>query len=292
MICYILLLLAPYAVLGSKSFLIEDAEEQPTPEPATPEPARPDNCCACRDPHDDSEDESDSDSGDVGDDVPAPTPTPAPKITPKFHYIHWVRQPFEASTVYDCSNACSRDKRENGDCQTSEYDFNYKTCYLYKEPYQNPGPYSSFTKGDRFHWAKFNLALPYYRTAHEQAGLLKLVLQEWWNVSDEELENNYTAEGEALLSRDEKDVLDFQLSQSVLIQRLIDDWEEYWQPKDEMITLIRKITGKNFKMGDRLVEKVDSRIKQLSQDAKDKEAMRGPDYVGPRRLLAFGEESA
>merc|ERR1712038_2065864 len=106
-----------------------------------------------------------------------------------------------------------------------------KTCYLYKEEFQNPkSNYADFSEGDRFYWARFNAELPFWRTASEQSGLLKMVIQEWWHVSDDELENEYTEHA----TKDDRTLYDFELRQSVLVQRLISDWHEYWTPKEEM----------------------------------------------------------
>merc|ERR550534_2884249 len=115
MICYILLLLAPSAVLGSKDYMIETADGPPQESQYNTHDAFSDgppvsldgcmrrlsDCCACAIPDEDSDDSRSDDSrsddshsdGEIGDTqggVPAASPAPAAKITPKFHYIHWV----------------------------------------------------------------------------------------------------------------------------------------------------------------------------------------------------------
>lgn len=233
--------------------------------------------------------------------APAPAPTQPPRITPRLHYIYWVRQPFVTESLYKCDDAC---KKENtpllGEiCHGFEYDHFYKTCYLYKKEYVNPGAYSSFNDMQRVEWALANAVKPEWRTYEEQADLLTLVIKQWWsNVPDSALNhefvdsdgNEWTDEMWSEVAEDFRYMVNMELRQYVLIEQIIESFHknehDWFMPKTEVKQLIRRVFGDGLD-APRLIVKLQIKILHIEEENTSEF-----DYVGPRRLLSFGEASA
>lgn len=273
-------------------------------------PACPSQACRCTTAYEEMEDSqrsgqatnssSDSEKKQSAP-APAPAPTKPPRIEPRLHYIYWVRQPFVTESLYKCDDAC---KKENSPllgtiCHGFEYDHFYKTCYLYKKEYVNPGAYSSFNDMQRVEWALANAVKPEWRTYEEQADLLTVVIKQWWpNVPDSALShefvdsdgNEWTEKMWSEVADDFRYSVNMELRQYVLIEQIIESFhknsDDWFMPETEVKQLIRRVFGDGLD-APRLIEKLQIKLLRI-KEANTSEF----DYVGPRRLLSFGEASA
>lgn len=238
--------------------------------------------------------------------APPEVVTEAPKLVPKYPYTLWVEDPFMTATVHDCRKACEADHKLNGDCHEFEYDFNYLTCHLYKEEYINPkGSYADFLDGEKWNWVKANAVRPYYFEVGAYADfLLNPILKEFWpRVKEADVTPDYSDQlGEGAMETYPEKVKEYQdggnlaRRQEALIQMVIEDFDltVFVAPEDEMRTLIDKLMRKNDRftvtMAYNLVKRMETKLSDLKK-IQDAGGVR-PDYVGPRRLLSFGEASA